>query len=80
MNDLTVSQIQRQNILNNQFVLQEIERNIGIESVYFKDDMWLTKKQVQEFYEISDTTIERYIENNSEELVKNGYKVLRGRP
>lgn len=41
--------------------------------------MWLTKKQVQEFYEISDSTIERYIEKNSEELTKNGYKVLRGK-
>ncbi|MBN2815455.1 MAG: DNA-binding protein [Campylobacterales bacterium] len=79
MNDLTVSQIQRQNILNNKFALQEVERNIGIQTVYFEDDMWLTKKQVQEFYEISDSTIERYIEKNNEELTSNGYKVLRGK-
>lgn len=79
MNDLTVSQIQRQNILNNKFALQEVEKNIGIQSVYFEDDMWLTKKQVQEFYEISDSTIERYIEKNNEELAENGYKVLRGK-
>lgn len=78
MKDLTVSQVQRQNILNNTFALEEVERNIGIQTVYFDNDMWLTKKQVQEFYEISDSTIERYIEKNSEELIKNGYKVLRG--
>ena len=78
MKDLTVSQVQRQNILNNQFALEEIERNIGIQAVYFEDDMWLTKKQVQEFYEISDFTIEKYIRDNNEELTKNGYKVLRG--
>jgi len=79
MNDLTVSQVQRQNILNNKFALQEVEKNIGIQSVYFEDDMWLTKKQVQEFYEISDSTIERYIEKNNDELTNNGYKVLRGK-
>ena len=77
--DLTISQVQRENILNNSFTLQEVEKNIGLQTVYFEDDIWLTKKQVQEFYEISNSTIERYIEKNSEELTKNGYKVLRGK-
>lgn len=79
MKDLTVSQVQRQNILNNQFALEEVQKSIGIQVTYFEDDVWLTKKQVQEFYEISDSTIERYIEKNSEELTKNGYKILRGK-
>ena len=79
MKDLTVSQVQRQNILNNNLALQEVEKNVGIQTNYYEDEMWLTKKQVQEFYEISDSTIERYIEKNSEELTKNGYKVLRGK-
>ena len=79
MKDLTVSQVQRQNILNNNLALEEVEKNVGIQVTYFEDDVWLTKKQVQEFYEISDSTIERYIEKNSEELTKNGYKILRGK-
>lgn len=79
MRDLTVSQVQRQNILNNNLALQEVEKNVGIQTNHYEDEMWLTKKQVQEFYEISDSTIERYIEKNSEELTKNGYKVLRGK-
>lgn len=79
MKDLTVSQVQRQNILNNNLALQEVEKNVGIQTNYYEDEMWLTKKQVQEFYEISDSTIERYIDKNSEELTKNGYKVLRGK-
>ncbi len=79
MRDLTVSQVQRQNILNNNLALQEVEKNVGIQTNYYEDEMWLTKKQVQEFYEISDSTIERYIEKNSDELTKNGYKVLRGK-
>ena len=62
MKDLTVSQVQRQNILNNKFALQEVERNIGIDTIAFDNDVWLSKKQVQEFYEISDSTIERYLE------------------
>ncbi|MEY4504517.1 MAG: hypothetical protein RL154_812 [Pseudomonadota bacterium] len=78
MKDLTVSQVQRQNILNNQLALEEVEKNIGIQTTYFENDMWLTKKQVQEFYEISDSTIEKYIEKNSSELIQNGYRVLRG--
>ena len=79
MKDLTVSQVQRQNILNNTFALQEVEKNIGIQTNYYENEIWLTKKQAQEFYEISDSTIERYIEKNSDELTKNGYKVLRGK-
>ena len=74
MKDLTVSQVQRQNILNNKFALEEVEKNIGIQTIYFEDDMWLTEKQVQEFYEISDFTIEKYIRDNNEELTKMGIK------
>jgi len=79
MKDLTVSEVQRQNILNNKFALQEIERNIRIQTINYDNDVWLTKKQVQEFYEISDFTIEKYIRDNNEELSKSGYKVLRGK-
>lgn len=79
MKDLTSSKVHRENILNNGFALQEIEKNTGIQTVEFENDRWLTKKQVQEFYEISDSTIERYLEKNSDELNKNGYKILRGK-
>ncbi len=78
MKDLTTSKVHRENILNNGFALQEIEKNTGIQTVEFENDKWLTKKQVQDFYEISESTIERYLEKNSDELNKNGYKVLRG--
>ena len=45
MKDLTVSQVQRQNILNNKFALEEVEKNIGIQTIYFEDDM--SKKMVE---------------------------------
>jgi len=76
--DLTNSQIHRENILNNKYAIESIQEHIGLETVYFEDDFWLTKKDVQDFYEISESTIERYLEKNSDELKKNGYKVLRG--
>ena len=76
--DLTNSQIHRENILNNKYAVEAIQEHIGLETVYLEDDFWLTKKDVQDFYEISESTIERYLEKNSDELKKNGYKVLRG--
>jgi hypothetical protein len=76
--DLTTSPIHRNNILNNSVALKAIEQNTGIKTISYEGDRWLTKKQVQEFYEISDSTIERYLEKHAEELNQNGYKVLRG--
>lgn len=79
-NNLTNSSVQRENILNNSYALEEIQKSLGIETTYFENDFWLIKKQVEEFYSISDSTIERYIIKYNEELQKNGYRVLRGNP
>ena len=79
-NNLTNSSIQRENILNNSYALEEIQKSLGVETTFFDNEFWLIKKQVQEFYDISDSTIERYIVKHNEELSKNGYKVLRGKP
>ena len=37
MRDLTVSQVQRQNILNNNLALQEVEKNVGIQTNYYEN-------------------------------------------
>lgn len=36
-----------------------------------------TKKQVAEFFEVDDRTVDRYIENNKSEFEESGYEVLK---
>ena len=76
--DLTVSQIDRQNILNNSVALKEVEKALGIKGIVFEHEIIFTKKQIVEFFEVDERTIERYLENNIDEIGKNGYEVLRG--
>lgn len=52
--DLTNSQIDRQNILNNEFAIEE--------KYYF------TKSMLADFYDVDIRTIERYVRNNIDEL------------
>ncbi len=78
MQDLTNSNIERQNILNNRYALERIQDYIGLPAILFEDEYWLTKQMVAEFFEIEERTIERYLENHSEELKHNGYVLMRG--
>lgn len=78
-NSLTGSPIDRQNILNNQLALTEIEKAIGIKGILFEGIYRFTKKQVTDFYEVDTRTIDRYIEKNRVELVQNGYEILRAK-
>ena len=78
--DLTISSIHRENILNNSYAIEEMQENIDIATVFWEDEFWLTKKQVENYYDISSSTIERYIRKHRDELDINGYKILRGNP
>ena len=77
--DLTVSQIDRQNILNNPYALQEIERATRIKGIPFEGKTVVLKEQVSAFFEVTPRTIDNYIEKFGEELRQNGYEVLRGK-
>lgn len=77
--DLTNSQIDRQNILNNQYALEEIRREVGLEGVLFEGEYKFIKDQVSSFFEVDPRTIDRYLENYSDELSQNGYEVLRSK-
>ena len=76
--DLTVSQVDRQNILNNPYALQEIERATRITGIPFEGKTVVLKEQVSAFFEVTPRTIDNYIEKFGDELRKNGYEVLRG--
>lgn len=77
--NLTTSGIARQNVLNNTYALQEIQKAVGMEGVLFENEYRFTKKQLAQFFEVSERTIENYIEKNHVELSKNGYGVLSGK-
>ncbi len=76
--DLTNSSIDRQNILNNGFALEEIKKATNIKGIEFEGSMRLTKEQIALFFDIDIRTLERYIEKFGDELSVNGYEVLKG--
>lgn len=76
--DLTNSAVDRQNILNNPYALAEIEKAAGIQGIPFEGNTVVLKEQVAGFFEVTVRTIENYLEQNAEELARNGYEVLKG--
>jgi hypothetical protein len=76
--DLTASTHDRQNILNNRYALQKAEQHLNLGGVMFHGERVFTKQQLALLYEISDATIERYINTHGNELKSNGYHVLKG--
>lgn len=76
--DLTNSAIERQNILNNPYALAEIEKAAGIRGISFEGKTVVLKEQTALFFEVTIRTVENYLEQNAEELSRNGYEVLKG--
>ena len=76
--DVTVSQVDRQNILNNPYALQEIEKATRIKGIPFEGKTVVLKEQISVFFEVTPRTIDNYIEKFSNELRQNGYEVIRG--
>lgn len=76
--DLTTSLIDRQNILNNSYAINEISEALGINGVIFEGEIKFIKEQIASFFEVDIRTIERYLESDFKELSHNGYDVLRG--
>lgn len=79
MKDLTVSAIDRQNILNNKQALENIQSYIGITGMLFQGEYKFTRQQIADFYAIDNSTIDRYLSHNEEELKHNGYINLKGK-
>ena len=77
-NELTKSRIDRQNVLNNSYAIQEIQHAVGLRGVLFEGEYRITRSQVASFYGVSERTIINCTRNNIEELQQNGYAVIRG--
>jgi hypothetical protein len=78
-NDLTVSRVARQNILNNRFAVEEIEKAAGLRTVEFEGRRVALKSQVSRFFGVTERSIDEQISLHSDELSKNGYEVIRGK-
>ncbi len=76
--DLTTSNVDRQNILNNQFALAEIQKAINVTGIVFEGKMIFFKEQVADFFEVTARTIDNYITKFESELLQNGYEILKG--
>lgn len=77
--NLTDSQLDRQNILNNDIALPEIQEAVNVKCVVWNDKLYLTKDMVATFFDVDVRTIERYISKYDKELEQNGYTVLKGK-
>ena len=77
--ELTNSQVDRQNILNNSVAMNAIREYIGLSGMLFEGEYKFTKAMLSEFYEIDFSTIERYLNTHAYELQCNGYEVLKGK-
>lgn len=77
--DLTVSTVDRQNVLNNPYALEEIQKSIGLKGIEFNGKLVLIKEQVAAFFDVTTRTIDNYLAQNEAELRQNGYEVLRGK-
>ncbi len=79
MNDLTVSNIERQNVLNNRYAMAALQENLGFTGMLFEGEYRFTKKMVADFYEVDLSTIDRYLSQYAEELKHNGYVLSKGK-
>ena len=77
--DLTTSRLDRQNILNNDLAVEEIQESVEIKSVPWNERLYLTKELAAAFFNVDIRTIERYISNFSDELKANGMEILKGK-
>ena len=77
--DLTKSALARQNVLNNRVALDVIQQEVGIRGVLFEQSYRFVKKQIADFYNVTERTIEGCLEKHEKELAHNGYEVLKGK-
>jgi hypothetical protein len=79
MNDLTISSVERQNVLNNRFAVDALQEDLGFTGMLFEGEYRFTKKMVADFYEVDTSTIDRYLTQYADELKHNGYVLSKGK-
>lgn len=79
MKDLTTSNIERQNILNNKFAIEQVKDYVGLPGMLFENEFRFTKEMVSDFFEIDTSTVDRYLSTYTDELKHNGYILIKGK-
>lgn len=79
MNDLTASDIERQNVLNNRYAVDALYEDLGFTGMLFDGEYRFTKKMVADFYDVDLSTIDRYLSQYTDELKHNGYVLSKGK-
>jgi hypothetical protein len=75
---LEISTIERQNVLNNRFAVEAIQKALNVEAILLDGQYCFTKRMVADFYEVDERTIKRYLESYEDELKHNGYFLCKG--
>ena len=78
-NKLDISTIERQNVLNNRFAVEAIQKALNVEAIFFDGQYCFTKQMVADFYEVDERTVKRYLESHEDELKRNGYFLCQGK-
>jgi hypothetical protein len=77
--DLTISNIERQNVLNNRIAVDTIRQKLQLPAMLFNNEFCFTKQMVADFYEVDTSTINRYLSSHDEELRHNGFFLCKGK-
>lgn len=78
MKNLTVSQTERGNILNNNFTIKEVYDCLDFTSVMFEGRFRLTRNMITNYFGVEERTIDRYLNQYATELGQNGYGLIPG--
>jgi len=79
LKDLTNSNIERQNILNNKYALERVQEYVVMPGMFFEGEYRFTKQMVIDFFEINLSTLNKYLDTNADELKHNGYILSKGK-
>ena len=79
MKDLENSRLDRKNVLNNKYAVEILEKDLDFKGYLYNSEICFLKEDVVKIFEADVRTIERIIEVNYEELVENGYEILKGK-
>lgn len=76
--DLTNSEIDRRNVLNNRYAIEAVYERIGWKGIPFEEKVRFTKAQLARLFAVDTRTIDRVLEANRDELTESGYELFHG--